>query len=117
TMFLTKVVQRGTRSPQLWATAGVRPGTETLAAGMATGGIVATWLGELVGAPLDDLMLSAAAVRPGAEGLLLLPYFAGERTPIFDPQARGTLFGLTLSHGRSQVMRAFLEGVALGVRH
>jgi sugar (pentulose or hexulose) kinase len=43
--------------------------------------------------------------------------FAGERTPIFDPHARGTLLGLTLSHGRAQIMRAFLEGVALGVRH
>jgi xylulokinase len=117
TMFLTKVVQPGTRSGQLWATAGVRKGTETLAAGMATGGIVASWLGELVGESLDDLMTSAAAVPPGAEGLLLLPYFAGERTPIFDPQARGTLFGLTVSHGRPQVMRAVLEGVALGVRH
>jgi len=117
TMFLTKVVQRGTRSGRLWATAGIRKGTETLAAGMATGGIVASWLGELVGEPLERLMASAAAVPPGSEGLLLLPYFAGERTPIFDPHARGTLFGLTVSHGRSQVMRAFLEGVALGVRH
>lgn len=117
TMFLTKVVERGTRSSRLWATAGVRRGTETLAAGMATGGIVASWLGDLLGQPLDSLMTGAAAAAPGADGLLLLPYFAGERTPIFDPHARGTLFGLTLSHGRAEIMRAFLEGVALGVRH
>ncbi|MEX0624928.1 MAG: FGGY family carbohydrate kinase [Chloroflexota bacterium] len=117
TMFLTKVVERGTRSPRLWATAGVHEGTETLAAGMATGGIVASWFGELVGERLETLMAEAAAVQPGAEGLLLLPYFAGERTPIFDPHARGTLLGLTLSHGRSQIMRAMLEGVAMGVRH
>jgi xylulokinase len=117
TMFLTKVVARGTRSKRLWATAGVRVGTETLAAGMATGGIVASWFGALVGQPLDGLMEDAAAVVPGAEGLLLLPYFAGERTPIFDPDARGTLLGLTLTHGRPQLMRALLEGVALGVRH
>jgi len=56
-------------------------------------------------------------VPAGADGLLLLPYFAGERTPIFDPLARGTLLGLTLSHRRQHVMRALLEGVALGVRH
>jgi xylulokinase len=117
TMFLTKVVEPGTRSERLWATAGVRAGTETLAAGMATGGIVASWFGDLVGQPLDGLMEDAAAVVPGAEGLLLLPYLAGERTPIFDPDARGTLLGLTLSHGRPQLMRALLEGVALGVRH
>ncbi len=117
TMFLTKVVERGTRSPRLWATAGVHQGTETLAAGMATGGIVASWFGELVGQPLDSLMAEAAAVPPGAEGLLVLPYFAGERTPIFDPHARGLLLGLTLSHGRAEIMRAILEAVALGVRH
>ena len=117
TMFLTKVVERGTRSPHLWATAGVHQGTETLAAGMATGGMVTSWFGELLGEPLEALMAEAAGVKPGADGLLVLPYFAGERTPIFDPHARGTLLGLTLSHGRPQLMRAVLEGVALGVRH
>jgi xylulokinase len=117
TMFLTKVVERGTRSPRLWATAGVHEGTETLAAGMATGGMVASWFGELVGEPLEMLMAEAASVRPGAEGLLVLPYLAGERTPIFDPHARGAVLGLTLSHGRAEIMRAMLEGVALGVRH
>lgn len=117
TMFLTKVVDPGTRSQRLWATAGVRKGTETLAAGMATGGIAVSWFAELVGESLETLIAEAAMVPPGSEGLLLLPYFAGERTPIFDPQARGTLLGVTLSHGRPQIMRAFLEGVALGVRH
>lgn len=117
TMFLTKVVAPGSRSPLLWATAGARRGTESLAAGMATGGIVAAWLSELVGQPMDSLVAEAEKVPPGAGGLLLLPYFAGERTPIFDPHARGTLLGMTLSHGRAHLMRAFLEGVALGVRH
>ena len=117
TMFLTRVVEPGTRSERLWATTGIRPGTETLAAGMATGGMVASWFGELVGEPLESLFAAAARVPPGADGLLALPYFAGERTPIFDPRARGTLFGLTLSHGRAQLMRAFLEAIALGVRH
>jgi xylulokinase len=84
---------------------------------MATGGMVAAWLSELTGQPLDALLDEADRVPAGAGGLLLLPYFAGERTPIFDPQARGTLMGLTISHGRADLMRAFLEGVALGVRH
>jgi xylulokinase len=117
TMFLTKVVAPGSRSPLLWGTAGVLPGTETLAAGMATGGIVASWFSELVGQPIDVLMAEADRAPAGADGLLLLPYFAGERTPIFDPEARGTLLGMTLSHDRGHLMRAFLEGVALGVRH
>jgi xylulokinase len=75
------------------------------------------WLSDLIGQPVESLVAEAEAAPAGAAGLLLLPYFAGERTPIFDPRARGTLLGLTLSHGRGHLMRAFLEGVALGVRH
>jgi xylulokinase len=117
TMFLTKVVAHGTRSRSLWATAGVRPGTETLAAGMATGGILAAWFADIVSEELGPLMTRAASVGAGAEGILILPYFAGERTPIFDPEARGTLLGLTLSHTREHLMRAVLEAVGFGVRH
>jgi xylulokinase len=46
-----------------------------------------------------------------------LPYFAGERTPIFDARARGLISGLTLSHGRGHLYRAMLEATAYGVRH
>ena len=52
----------------------------------------------------------------GSRGLLLLPYFEGERTPIYDRLARGTLTGLTLSHGRAELLRASYEGIAFGVR-
>jgi xylulokinase len=47
----------------------------------------------------------------------VLPYFAGERTPLFDPRARGLISGLTLSHGRGHLYRAMLEATAYGVRH
>ena len=56
-------------------------------------------------------------MRPGSDGLIILPYFAGERTPIFDPDARGVICGLTLSHGRGHLYRAALEATAYGVRH
>lgn len=48
---------------------------------------------------------------------MVLPYFGGERTPIFDMEARGLILGLTVSHTRSHVYRGLLEGVAYGVRH
>jgi xylulokinase len=54
---------------------------------------------------------------PGANGLLMLPYFAGERTPVMDPEARGVIAGLTLSHTRGDLYRAALEAIGLGVRH
>jgi xylulokinase len=59
----------------------------------------------------------AGRVEPGAGGLVVLPYFSGERTPINDPRARGVIFGLTLAHSRAHVYRAILESVGFGVRH
>jgi xylulokinase len=59
----------------------------------------------------------AALIPPGAEGLLVLPYFLGQRTPIFDPHARGAFVGLTLAHGRAHLYRAILEAYGLGVRY
>ena len=61
---------------------------------------------------------AAADVPAGADGLLVLPYFAGERTPIFDPHARGVVAGLTLRHGARRTSSAPLyEGTAYGIRH
>jgi xylulokinase len=64
-----------------------------------------------------ELDAEAAATPPGAEGLVLLPYFLGEKTPLFDPFARGTVIGLTLSHTRGHLFRAVLEGIGFGFRH
>ena len=57
----------------------------------------------------------AGQVGPGADGLLCLPYFAGERTPLNDPDARGVFFGLTERHTRGHMVRAALEGIAYTV--
>ena len=55
----------------------------------------------------------AEEAHPGANGLLFLPYLAGERTPHMDPYARGMFLGLTAGHGRDQMVRAVMEGVGL----
>jgi xylulokinase len=62
------------------------------------------------------LVAEARDVPPGSEGLLVLPYLAGERTPVFDPQARGVVAGLTLRHGRGHLFRAAYEGISFGIR-
>ncbi len=64
----------------------------------------------------DELSAAAAGVEPGARGLIFLPYLIGERSPHWDPQARGVFAGLTMSHGRAEVARAVLEGVAFNLR-
>jgi xylulokinase len=99
-------------------TAGVQRGTRTLAAGMSTSGAVTAWFHDLVGASsFGELFEAAAAVPPGAGGLVTLPYFGGERTPVFDPDARGVIAGLTLSHSKGHVFRSLLEATGFGLRH
>ncbi len=118
TLFLVGVCERPLTHPQLWATAGVEPGTRCLAGGMATSGALVEWLRELAGSvPIETLVAEATATPPGADGLLVLPYFAGERSPLFDPDARGVIAGLTLSHGRGHLARAIYEAMGFGVRH
>lgn len=90
---------------------------------MAASGSALNWLAGLLGDPngeerphvaLDKL---AGSVAAGSDGVLCLPYFLGEKTPIHDPLARGTFIGLTLGNGKGHIWRALLEGVAYGFRH
>lgn len=97
--------------------------------GSATSGALARWFRDLLGQDevargtegskdpyqlLDDL---ARAVPPGCEGLLALPYFMGERAPLWDPSARGAWIGLTLSHTKGHLFRSLLEAAAFALRH
>lgn len=59
----------------------------------------------------------AATVAPGADGLIVLPYFAGERTPLWNPIARGMVFGISLSHTRAHWVRAMMESGIYAVYH
>lgn len=117
TMFFVQELTAFARHPQLWNTAGVSPGSRCLAAGMSTSGSLTSWVQRLVGdVPFDTLVREAAEVPAGSDGLLVLPYFAGERTPVFDHEARGVVVGLTLRHQRAQLFRAVYEGIAFGIR-
>ncbi len=96
-------------SPGLWLPNGC----------MASGGSGVRWFQRelAAGAPLDTLDAEAAATPPGAEGIVILPYLLGEKTPVNDPLATGAIVGLALGHGRGHVFRALLESFAYGVRH
>lgn len=118
TMFVVHIAPDAIPDPALWLTAGVVPGSLTVAAGMATSGALTSWLREISGGlPYERLLAEAEAAPAGADGLVVLPYFAGERTPLFDADARGTVLGLTLRHGRGHIYRALLEATAFGVLH
>jgi xylulokinase len=65
----------------------------------------------------DELFAEAASTPPGADGLVFLPYLAGERSPIWDDDARGVFVGLSARHSRGHLVRAVLEGGAYALRH
>jgi xylulokinase len=89
-----------------------------LAVGGTLCGAALEWYRRLFapGVPWDVLEGEAEAVDADASELVLVPYLQGERTPVWDESARGMLLGLDLSHGRADVFRATVEGIALGFR-
>lgn len=86
---------------------------------MASSGSLIRWFRDQFAPNEDysDLDHQAETVPAGSDGLVLLPYFIGEKTPINDPLARGTLIGLTLSHTKAHLYRAVLEGISYGFMH
>ena len=123
TAFFILVLDQPVPDPRMWTVAGAFKGQYNLAAGMATTGSLTRWFRDEFAANLPEeeayaaLFAEAEKVSPGADGLLMLPYFSGERTPINDPDARGVIAGLSLAHKRSHIFRSILEGVAFGIRH
>jgi xylulokinase len=88
---------------------------------MASGGSMLNWLAAILApgeekphARLDHL---AAAIPPGSEGLSVLPYPLGEKSPLHDPLARATFTGLSLNHTTGHLWRATLESIGLALRH
>lgn len=92
-----------------------------------SGGVIFRWIRDQLGEaevakakevdkdPYDLLMNLAQSVPPGADGLVFHPYLTGERAPIWDANARGSFFGLTLRHTKAHLIRAVLEGIAFNL--
>ncbi|HEX6011444.1 MAG TPA: xylulokinase [Geminicoccaceae bacterium] len=81
---------------------------------LSAGGSLGWFKDRVVGddrATFEALLDEAATIPPGADGLLFLPYLAGERSPHMDPHARGAWVGLSLAHDRRHLVRALVEGV------
>jgi xylulokinase len=123
TIFVIALTEARVRDPRLWYAPWLFPDRHAAMAGLATSGTLTHWFrDELareldVGSAFERLAAEAAAVPPGAGGMIVLPYFSGERTPIHDPQAKGCVLGLNLTHTRAHLYRAVLEGIACGTAH
>jgi xylulokinase len=128
-LFFIVKTERLHGTDHFWIANFLEEGTFAFMGGMSTAGSLTTWFrDQLAQGEVDDaketgqdayskLAQLAAASAPGSHGLIALPYFEGERTPFFDPLARGAWFGLSLRHTKGDLYRSILEGVAFGVRH
>ncbi|MCD6267700.1 MAG: FGGY-family carbohydrate kinase [Thermotogaceae bacterium] len=97
--------------------------------GSATTGALARWFKEQFGesesvvgertgmSPYQLFDKEVENIPAGSEGIIVLPYFMGERSPIWDPKAKGVFFGVTLYHTRAHLYKALMEGGAYALRH
>ena len=120
TIFIIQRASDRVTDPRLWYAPWLYPGEHASMAGLATSGTLTHWFRDHFARDLPrdsafGTLAAEAALSPkGAKGLIVLPYFSGERTPIHDPHAKGMIFGLDLTHDRGDIYRALIEGIAQG---
>ncbi|MEM9432694.1 MAG: FGGY-family carbohydrate kinase [Pseudomonadota bacterium] len=123
TIFIILRAETQVSDPRIWYAPWLFEGEHASMAGLATSGTLTHWFRDQLAQELSpdaafpQLAQEAASSPPGANGLLVLPYFSGERTPIHDVHAKGAVFGLNLTHTRGDLYRALVEGIAHGTRH
>lgn len=109
----------------LWSAPFVFNGTYVLAAGTSTAGTATRWICDILGlddslgddAMFTEMMRLSRQATVGSNGVIVIPHFAGERTPVHDADAKGAIIGLTLATGREELARAVSEGIGHSVAH
>jgi xylulokinase len=123
TIFIILVTKSRVDDARLWYAPWLFKGQHASMSGLATSGTLTHWFRQNFGKELAEkdaaiaLANEASTSPPGANGIVVLPYFSGERTPRHDPQAKGMIYGLDLTHSRADIYRAFLESIAFGTKH
>lgn len=110
-------VDAGRRPAGMYALPSAVPGVDIVGGPTASHGLVLEWWSRMTGRPVGELLDLAAAVPPGAGGVIALPYLEGERAPRWEPRLRAELAGLGSATGPGEVTRALLEGTAYGLAH
>ncbi len=123
TMFFIIITKKPIHDPRMWYAPGLFKGLHTTLGGLATSGTLTHWFKNEFAKeiqsdnPFEVLAKEAQNSPIGSNGIIFLPYFSGERTPIHDTYAKGTFFGLNLTHKRSDMYRSIFEGIAYGTKH
>ena len=122
-MYLIGLCDRLIHDTRIWSGGFIIPGVYSVQGGTNNAGTLTRWYRDQIfpealeketrtGINAYQTMLDGIdEIPPGSAGLITLPYFSGERTPVNDPQAKGVLFGLTLAHTRAHMYRSALEAV------
>ncbi len=110
---------RGINDTRLLSLPHIIEGYYNISGIISTSGKALEWFKDITGKgelDYETLFEDICLVEPGANKLVFLPYLSGERSPIWDPNARGVFIGLSLKHGRKEMMRAIVESVGFAVR-
>ena len=122
-LYLIGLCDRIIRDKRIWSGGFIIPETFSVQGGTNNAGTLTRWYRDSIFFDLVEqenqggenafaaMLEGIEQIPPGSEGLITLPYFAGERTPINDPKARGILFGMSLRHTRKHMYRSALEAV------
>jgi ribulose kinase len=114
------VADKPLHAPGIWGSYPnmVYPDRYIIEGGQTSTGSIIAWLGRMMNGTMDmdALNAKAAALEPGAEGLLVQDHFQGNRTPYTDALSRGAIVGLTLAHEPHHIFRAIMEGISFGTR-
>ena len=127
--YMIYLSDRMIEEPRLWPGTFIIPGTCGICGGTNTAGALTDWLRKNLYRPLSEeedldtgiesrfalMEQEASRVPAGAGGLVCLPYWAGERTPVNDPRAAGLFFGFHTGHTRAHMVRAALEGICFSI--
>lgn len=123
TKFFISITAKPLYDERLWCAPWLFKDENCSLAGLATSGTLTHWFKKEFAKDIkgDDAFIKLAKEAEkspiGSKGIIFLPYFSGERTPIHDTYAKGTFFGLNLTHSRADLYRSIFEGIAYGTKH
>ncbi len=104
-------------SKNFWASPFLEPGSSVLCGGMATAGSMFKWFCETFPGRSMEEWDALAEQRGSSHGITVLPYFAGARSPLYNPRAKAVFFGMSLHTEPGDIYRALQESIAFGLRH
>ena len=123
TMYFIILTDKPIYDNRMWYAPWLFKGEHCSQAGLSTSGTLTHWFKNNFAKDIDNenpfiILAKEAEKSPiGSNGIIFLPYFSGERSPIHDTHAKGTFFGLNLTHTRSDIYRSIFEGIAYGTNH